>query len=174
MQTYRDEVLRILREVDNNTLEAAERIFVGPQKICIYVLQCGLETFKAQHRRKRRQELRTEIQPQFKAGRVTGSVELTKAAKERLIRHTKDLFGDDGWMIGEINLGNFTKEQLLAQAVSERNSAKGSIRNAQFYESLADPLQAGQMVKEYWKSGDARKLRKEIWDKTEGSNPQLR
>jgi hypothetical protein len=31
-------------------------------------------------------------------------VVLTKAAKERLLRNTQELFGDDGWMIGDLNL----------------------------------------------------------------------
>lgn len=171
--SYRDDVIKTLTDADNNIGNAAAVIYDGPKKIALYVIQLGLETLKAKKRRQRRRELRAELRPQFTAGRTTGSIVLSKASKERLVKQTKELFGDDGWQIGDLNLGDFTKEQLLAQAVAERSSAKGSIRNAQFYEALAEPLQPGQTARTYWKSETAHKIKSEIWKDTEGHRPAL-
>jgi hypothetical protein len=169
----RDYVLKILEEVDGDISEAATVIYKGPKQIAFYVITLGLEWMKSKQRRERRRELRTEVKPQFTPGPVTGSYVLTKSAKKRILRHTQELFGDNGWKIGDLNLGEFTKEQLLAQASAERASAKGSIRNAQFYEALAQPLQPGQMAKDYWKSETAHKIKSGIWNQTEDSRPDL-
>lgn len=174
MTSYRDEAIRVLEECDQNIADAANAIYAGPAKIALYVIQLGLETLKSKQRRNRRRELRTEVKPQFRQGRSTGSVILTKASKERLLKRTKELFGENGWMIGDLNLGDLTKEGLLAQAVAERASAKGSLRNAQFYEALAEPLQPGQLAREYWKSETAHKIKRDIWKGTEDRNPDLR
>lgn len=171
--SYKDEVLKVLDDAGNVVADAAAEILSGPKKIALYVIQIGLETIKSKRRRDRRRELRSEVRPQFKAGPVTGSIVLTKQAKERVIKNTRELFGADGWMIGDINIGAMTKEQLLAQAHSELASAKGSIRNAQFYEALADPLQPGQRADSYWKPETATKIKRGIWKHTEGRRPDL-
>ena|SRR5271166_5888394 len=170
--SYRDEVLKVLSQHEN-IADAAEEIYGGPKVIAIYAIQIGLERLKAKKRRERRRELKTEIRPQFTAGKTTGSIVLTKASKERLLKQTQQLFGDDGWKIGDLNLGEFTKEQLFAQATAERSAAKGSIRNAQFYEALAEPLQPGQKARDYWKSETAHKIKLGIWKETEPRRPDL-
>ena len=170
--SIRDEVLKVIDEADD-VASAAVTIYNGPETISMYVIHIGLETIKAQKRRSRRRELRTEVSPQYVRGRTTGSVVLSKESKKRLLRHTQELFGDEGWMIGELNLGSMTKEGLLSQAASERASAHGSLRNAQFYEALAEPLQPGQMAKDYWKSETAHKIKRGIWKDTEGQRPAL-
>ena len=137
--TPNEEVLQLI-EGTETLKEAADIILDGKRKIALYVLQIGLEHIKAAKRRERRRQLRQEVKPQFQAGPVTGSYVLTKSAKKRLLRSTQELFGDDGWMIGELNLGDFTKEKLIAQAVAEEGQAKGSLLNAQFYRALAEPL----------------------------------
>lgn len=173
MASYREEVLEVLDSVEGDLQAATELIYDGPGKVARYVIQLGLESVQAKRRRMRRREFKAEIKPQFTPGRTTGRVVLTKASKERLLRNTQELFGDDGWMIGNLNLGEFSKEQLLAQASAERASAKGSIRNAQFYEALAEPLQPGQLVRDYWQSKDARGVKDKIWRDTEGQSPSL-
>jgi hypothetical protein len=172
MTSYRDEVIKTLAEADSISA-AAEAIHSGPKKIALYVIALGLETLRAKKRRQRRRELRSEIAPQYTKGRTTGSVVLTAASKKRLVKRTKELFGDDGWQIGDLNLGDFTKEALLSQAAAERASAKGSIRNAQFYEALAEPLQPGQTCRTYWKSETAHKIKSGIWKETEDHRPAL-
>lgn len=172
--SYRDDVIKILDECDNDTSVAAGAIYEGPKEIALYVIMLGLETIKSKRRRTRRRELREEIKPQFKAGKTTGSVTFTAKTKERIKRnHSINLFGDDGWQIGGLNLGDMTKEQLLAQAANEQSSAKGSLRNAQFYTALAEPLAPGQTARTYWKSETARKMKGEIWKSTEGHRPDL-
>ena len=84
------------------------------------------------------------------------------AFKQRLVKHVKELVGDDGWMIGDLYLGDMTKEQLLSQAASERRFARGSLGNAKFYETMARPLQPGQLVCEYWTSKAVKKMREDI------------
>lgn len=173
--SYRDEALKTIEAAGGVIADAAALVYRGPKMVAMYVLMVGLETIKSKKRRERRRELKREIQPVLVKGRVTGSVRpvFTPAAKARLLRATQELFGDDGWMIGDLNLGDFTKEQLVAQAVKERESAKGSIRNANFYEALAEPLQPGQLARDYWKSETAHKIKERIWKDTEGRSPDL-
>lgn len=78
-----------------------------------------------------------------------------------------------GWDIGEINIGAFTREDLLAQASKERASAKGHIRSARFYEALAEPMKAGQLVRDYWKPEAAIKVKEEIWQKADPQKADL-
>ena len=169
MTTYRDELIYALKETDNEIVAASESILRGPPKIALYAIQLGLEAVKTKQRRRRRQELRTAVQPQFKRGITRGSFAFTAPAKKRFFSLTQELFGEDGWMIGDLNLGDLTKEQLIAQAVSERRSAEGSIRNAQFYEALAEPLKPGQLARDYWKAGAARRVRDKL-----GKDPEKR
>jgi hypothetical protein len=173
--SYREEALRIIEEADGDLSSAAKTTYGKSRGLVLYVIELGLGTLKAKHRRTRRRELRATVQPQFmkKPGGVTGSVVLTPAAKKRLMQGARDLFGSDGWQIGELNLGSMTKEQLMAQAMNERASAKGSLRNASFYEALADPLKPGQMAHEYWKPADAHRIKREVWKDTEGSRATL-
>ena len=171
--TYKSEALEILESAGD--IPAASKLIYPNRALALFVLEYGLGVLKSRSRRQRRRELTAVVQPQFmrKPGGITGQVVLTPAAKKRLTENTRDLFGADGWMIGDLNLGSFTKEQLLAQASNERASAKGSLRNAQFYEALADPLQPGQRARDYWKPGDAQKIKRTIWQDTEGQRPTL-
>lgn len=166
-------VQMILDSVDGDTSLAAEKVYEGSRQTALYVITVGLEQMKARHRAGRRRELRREVKPRFKSGKTTGSIELTPQCKKRLFVMTNELFGDDGWKIGEISLGNFTKETLLDQASKERQSASGHVRNAQFYEALAAPLQPGQLVREFWQPETATKLKQEIWDRTRNQKADL-
>jgi len=171
--SHHDEVLGIIKDAEGDLSAAAEVVY-KTRTLAIYAILIGLQTLMRKKRATRRRELRSEVQPQFKPGRVTGSVVLTEPAKKRLLSITQRLFGDDGWMIGEINLGVMTKEGLLAQAQSERASAHGSLRNAEFYEALAAPLQPGQLVKVYWRPEEASEVRGKIWKDTESRRAALR
>lgn len=166
-----EEIYKILDGVDGDIELAADAVYDGPKKILLYVLTIGLDRIKAKRRARRRQELRHNVQPQFRPGKTAGSIELTPKAKERLFKNTRELFGNDGWKIGDISLGDFTKEDLLLQAAVERKSAKGHILNADFYEALAEPLKKGQTVKQFWKTEDANRIKSEIWSKGEGKHP---
>jgi hypothetical protein len=164
--TMKEDVLKIL-DASDDVQDAANTIYQGPKSLAIYTITVGLDKLKSSRRRTRRKELRDEVKPQFKQGPTVGSVVLTESAKRRLAANARDLFGPDGWMIGDLNLGNFTKEQLLSQAENERKSAKGSLRNASFYEALAEPLVPGQQAKDYWKLADAQRVKASVWKDTE-------
>jgi len=169
-----EDVHKILDSVDNDIELAAEKIHGGKKDILLYVISVGLDHIKAKRRANRRRELRREVQPQFRTGKTAGSIELTPKAKERLFNSTKELFGNDGWKIGDISLGDFTKEDLLLQAAAERKSAKGHILNADFYEALAEPMKDGQRVRQYWKPEDAAKIKGKIWKEGESRRPELK
>jgi hypothetical protein len=171
--TNKEKVHKILDQVDGDIDLAAENVYASPKALIIYVITIGLEHIKAKRRANRRRELRREVEPEFRPGRTSGSVEFTPQFKKKLLEKTQKLFGKDGWDIGEINLGSFTKEGLISMADSERKSAKGHIQNAQFYETLAEPLKPGQMVKDFWKPEAASKIKKEIWKKGEGRKADL-
>jgi hypothetical protein len=173
--SYREEALRVLKENDNNTMDASHAIYDGPVNIALYVIQVGLDKLKSQIRRDNRREIKREIQPEFVKGKVTGSVVPSKAFQKRILKNTQRLFSvEEGWMIGDINIGVMTKEQLIAQSVAERKSAKGCLQNAQFYEVLAEPLQAGQRVDAYWKPETATKIKRDIWKDNKDRRPELR
>lgn len=169
-----EEIHKILDGVDGDIELAADAVYDGPKKILLYVLTVGLDRIKAKRRARRRNELRRSVQPQFCVGKTVGSIELTPKAKERLFKNTRELFGNDGWKIGDISLGDFTKEDLLLQAAVERKSANGHFLNADFYEALAEPLKDGQKVKQFWKAEDANRIKREILKKGEGRRPELK
>jgi hypothetical protein len=173
--SYREEALRVLKESDGNIIDASHEIYGGPESIALYVIQIGLEKLKSQVRRDNRREIKREIQPEFVKGKVTGSVVPSKAFQKRIIKNTQRLFSnEEGWMIGDINIGMMTREQLFAQAVAERKSAKGCLQNAQFYEALAEPLQPGQRADAYWKPETATKIKRDIWKENKDRRPELR
>ena len=96
-------------------------------------------------------------------------------AKEPARRYdaTRDLFLT--WCIGDVPLGDATKEFLVESAQAERKSAKGHLRNAVFYECLAEPMAAGQVVRDYWKEAKAVKLiRDELWQDTEDKDVEFK
>ncbi len=148
MPGFREEVERLLDKHDVE--EVISRLVKGPTGRLIYVLEIGLHHLAARKRAGIRRGLRAVVQPKFKKGKNIGSVVLTESAKRRLVEHSRELFS--GWMINaNVSLGDATREDLLVQAEMERNSADGHIRNAQFYEALAEPLEAGQTVRDYWR-----------------------
>jgi hypothetical protein len=160
-------------EAGGDVSVAALAVYNGPKTLALYVLAVGLEHLKARKRATNRREIRREIKPEFKRGKTYGSVEFTPRSKKLLFESTQRLFGKDGWNIGDLNLGGFTREGLLELAARERASAKGHIRNAQFYEALADPMKPGQLVKEYWKPEKANEIKNKIWRETETKQPAL-
>jgi hypothetical protein len=173
MSTHREKLLQTLDAVDGDIRLAADIVYDGPKTLAIYAIKSALEHLKARKRATRRREIRSTAQLRVQAGRTTGSIVLTPKSKRKLLEMTQVLFGEDGWQIGEINLGNFTKEGLLQEAAKERRSAKGHVRNAMFYEALAEPMEAGQMVKDYWEPKTATKIKKEIWKDTERAHATL-
>lgn len=174
MTTYRDQAVEFLTKAGGDVAIAAAKVYNSASRgLILYVITLGLGTLKAKQRRQRRRELKVEVKPQYTAGRTTGSIKFTKATQKRLIQHAQDLFGADGWMIGDLQLGGMTKEQLIAQAESEEASAKGSLRNARFYRALAEPLKSGQKAGSYWKREAGLKLRDEIFHETETKKPAL-
>ncbi len=168
-----NKIHKILDRVDGDIKLAAEIIYSGTKSLALYVIAIGLDHLKAKKRAARRRQLRRAVQPRYRAGKTTGSLELTTQSKKRLFRMTEDLFGDDGWKIGNISLGNFTKEELLAEAAAERSSAKGHIQTAEFYEALAAPLKSGQSVGSHWNPKAAKEIRERIWKKNEGRKATL-
>jgi hypothetical protein len=158
--TYQDDAWAAIKDADNDLKKAVLSIqYDGSKPLVGYVILMGLQTIARRKRANRRRELRFNLQPEFVHRGANGSVTLTAKAKQRLLSHAKELYGDDGWVIGSVNISNFTKEQLLAQSEAERKSAEGSLRNADFYAALAHPMQPGQTVKEYWTPEKAKRLR---------------
>lgn len=168
-----EDIYKILDKVDGDIELATQIVFDGPKKLAKYVIWIGLDTIKAKRRAVRRRELKRDIQLEFNISKKFGGVDLTAAAKKRILEHTKDLFGPNGWMIGDLNLGDITKEGLLLQAHNEEQSSRGHILNVQFYRALADPLKEGQQVRDFWKSEEAAHLKAEIWEAGEYKNPML-
>ena len=162
-----------IEAADGDIFVAAEAIYKGAKPLAIYVITVGLDKLKARRRATNRREIRREVKPEFKQGKTYGSVVLTPQAKKRLSDSAQRLFGKDGWDIGDLNIGYFTREDLLAQASKERASAKGHIRNARFYEALAEPMKPGQIVKDYWKPEAASKIKTDIWQKSEDKKVDL-
>lgn len=163
----REEIHVVLDSVDQNTDAAANIILKRErhQHLIRWLVETALIHLKAQARAQRRRQLRREIEPGYQVMLNGGKrLELTESAKQRLKAATKKLFGRDGWQIGDVNIGDFTKESLIEEAERERRLAKGHTRNAEFYEALAAPMKAGQFVRDYWtpeRVADLRNSRKE-------------
>lgn len=174
MPNYKEAAQAAIENADGDIGAAASAIYNGSKPLALYVISVGLEHLKARRRATRRRELRAVVQPQFVPGKTVGSIVLTPQAKKRIEANTRDLFGKDGWNIGDINIGSLTKEDLLAQALKERGSAKGHLRNAKFYEALAEPMEPGQIVKDYWKQpSKVTAIKNDVWKTTEDRQPTL-
>ncbi len=171
--TYKEAAQAAIDAANGDIQIAAEAIYKGPKPLAVYAISVGLDKIKSRRRAANRREIRREVKPEFKAGKTFGSVVLTPQSKKRLTDGAQRLFGKDGWDIGDLNIGYFTREDLLAQASKERASAKGHVRNARFYEALAEPMKPGQLVKDYWKPETATKVKEEIWQKTEKKTADL-
>jgi hypothetical protein len=167
------DVLKTIEGADGDLAEAALAIYNGPKKIALYVIEVGLGRFKAKQRRSNRRAIKREIRPQFKAGRVTGSIVLTKQAKERVVRSTERLFGPDGWMIGDLNIGQFNAEMLLTQAEREEASAKGSVINARLYRAFAAELKPGETVQQHFTAADFARIRRRVQEQSKSMRAEL-
>src|SRR6476659_4535909 len=110
--SYQEDVFKILDRVDNDINLAVEETLSAGRKIIAYVLWIGLDSIKAKRRALRRRELKREFDPEYVMGKNGRNFSL--ATKKKLLKITKVLFGEDGWQIGDINVGDFTKENLLA------------------------------------------------------------
>ena len=166
-----DDVHEII-DASRTTADAASKIYRGPKALALYVIETGLEHIRARRRATKRREFKVVIQPEFRPGRTTGSFVLTPRAKARLVDHARELFV--GWEINAtIRMGEATKEELLFEAKKLRASAKGNIRTAQFYEALAEPLKAGQRVRDYWRDENVvQKIKDEIWTIRKSAPPR--
>lgn len=160
--TMKEAVYKLLDKVDGDLDLATAMVYEGPKKMALYVLWIGLNTIKAQRRSITRRDIKKAIKPELKPGKKIGTVIFTEKTKEKIFASTRDLFGDNGWKIGNISLGNYTKEDLLAQAVTEERSARGMMFNADFYRALAEPMETGQLVRDYWKPEDLSKIKDDI------------
>lgn len=159
MSVY-DAIYKILDQVDDDPELAADKIFGGPKKSVIEVLRVGMSTIASKRRRINRRQIKREIEPKY--NRSTKGTEFTPTTKKKLAQLGNRLFGPAGWKIGRLLLVNFTKEQLLDEAASERSAAQGHEANADFYEALAEPLKTGQKVSDVWEAGDILALRQKI------------
>ena len=164
---YRARVEKILESVNGDLGKAVAEILDGSADLIRYVVEIGLLTFQRRQRADTRKHIRTTVlNPQFVKGRVTGSIRRSKRAQARIDQAVRSLFID--WKIGKIALGDVSKSGLLEAAASERGSSKGHLRNAYFYEALAEPMNDKETVKEHWKDSKAAALiRDEIWRDSE-------
>lgn len=170
-----DEVHRVLDD-NADIADAVTAIYSGPKRLAMYVIATGLDAIKAKRRRTNRRAIKREIgigPRDFKRGVVTGSIVLTEAAKKRVRQHTERLFGPDGWMIGDLNIGDFTRDMLLSQAERERASAKGSLVNANIYVALAEPMKGNQTVRDVWKPERFMAIKSSTAKAAEGLRPTL-
>ena len=160
-----DYVINMLQKHDNDIHTAAVDIYGGPKKIAIYVIEIALEYLKSRERALHRREIRRQIglAKATEERRHTG-FGLSSPAKKKLLANTQKLFGHDGWMIGAINVQDFTREGLLDEAARERRKSGGHIINAQIYETLAEPMQPGQLVREHWTLREVAKIKKSVVD----------
>ena len=171
--SFKERVYEILDEVKNDFEKAAGKVYNEPKDVVLYVLQIGVEHLAARRRATNRRNLRSAVvNPKFvtKHKGAASYVKLSKKSEINLLKATQTLFDD--WKIdAHISLGNATREELLEKASAERASAKGHLRNAEFYERLAEPMQPGQRVRDYWTSPKTVELiRKEIVENTMDSD----
>jgi hypothetical protein len=165
MTQHHDAIIEILNKHDNAIDDAAAEIYSGPKKIAIYAIELALEHIKAKARALRRREIRRDIGLQSvndDSGKRHTGYGLTDARKRKLLANTQKLFGNDGWLIGNINVQEYTREALLDEAARERRLSGGHIVNAQIYETLAEPMAPGQLVREHWTAKEIAKIRKTI------------
>lgn len=169
MASYKERVWKLIGE-SRDYVAIAAKIYGGEKALALYVMQVGVETLAAKRRRSDRQELRsTVVKDDFvkRPGGPAYSVKPSRRSMDRLGKVVADFF--HRWKIGALDLGDATREDLLAEANKERASSKGHLRNAVFYEKLAEPMEPGQRTRDYWKSAEAVKLiRDELWRDTEG------
>ena len=164
--SLKDDVLKLIED-STDIRNAAEKIYRGSKDRAIYVITVGLEHIKAKGNASTRRQLRRDvISNTLVKGKTYGSVRRSKASMRKAAEAARELFTK--YFIGSLPLGEATKEFLLQQAQNERASSKGYLRNAVWYEALAEPMLPGQMVADYWQSEKACELiREEIWRDTE-------
>jgi hypothetical protein len=167
----RNEVEKYLDKYGNDYALAAQHIQnSGNVKLIAYVLHIGVASIAAGKRQQKRRELKPMVKPPQRTtqrpGGVRHSVVFSPGHEIKLKRAAAELFM---WPIGGAKLGAFTRELVLAEAVKERKSGHGHIKNAIFYERLAAPMNDTDTVLQHWKSPEAASLiRDEIWREAKG------
>jgi hypothetical protein len=169
--SYRDDALKIINAFDVAANAAEEILRLGNRRLTLYLVTIAVEWLKSKERREKRRNIKAEIRPQFVPGKTTGSVRLSKGTVKRLAEAGKRWL--DEYIIGTLSLGDWSKEELLAQAANERKSAHGSLRNYKFYTALADPMKDGQLVRDYWQSDAMQSLYQRVLKETETRTPEL-
>jgi hypothetical protein len=172
--TIRDDVHRVLDECEKNIGDAADIIYNSERMICIYVIKIGLESIQSKRRRENRRAIKQELRPTYVKGRTTGSFQFSKKTKMRLAAIQDRVFGPDGWMIGNMNVGDLSKASLLAVADREELQAKGSVQNVRIYRALAEPMTDKQTVREAWSKKEFHRLAQEIRKSTDEMQVDLR
>ncbi len=128
-----------------------------------YVMQIGVESIASKRRAFDRRELRHEvINPDFVNKVRRKRPPMSRKEADKLATATLNVF--QKWRIGEIALGDATKQKLLAEANAERHAGNGHMLNAEFYEILAEPMNDSETVAQHWKSAKTVDLiREDLW-----------
>lgn len=168
MSTLFEQVEKLIK---NKSVDAAvNAILKSNASVRQFVIKVGVEHLQSKQRAQKRRILHREtINPTFATSTTPSSVKpvnLSTKTRNILMKEAENLFIE--YKIGGYNLGDFTKEMLIAEAEKEQRSGQGHFLNAAFLSRLAEPMVAGQKVPDYWESPEAVKLiRRELWDKQE-------
>jgi hypothetical protein len=132
----------------NGDVVAAAKLIYPNEKLALYLIQIGLTKLKAQRRAtNRRAAAGREPVEVSRPGRVTGSYTFSKKNAKKW-NESVAVYSDNGFMIGDKNIGVFKQADLIEQANKERSSAGGHMKMAIFYETLAAGMKRDKTVKD--------------------------
>jgi glycosyltransferase involved in cell wall biosynthesis len=73
-------------------------------------------------------------------------------AKTKMSQMTDEWLGASGWYIGNRNLLDFTKSELLVEIDRERRQGDGHYDNMHWYEALVEPMKNdNQTIGDFWR-----------------------
>lgn len=163
MQELVDKVRTMLRAAHNNCAAVTKKIMSEKDpKLIVFLVQIGVEHLASKFRAHDRRDMRRNVvEPTFVKGKRRPSI-LTPNDKVKVAQAAKSLF--EVWKIGGIGLGEATKDKLLMAANEERLAGTGHLKNAEFYEALAAPMDDTETVADHWENENAVVLIQEkIW-----------
>jgi hypothetical protein len=162
MSTESERVVVIVAINDDDINKAIDFILKSEKdKDLIYhTMRHGVRSILASDRRRTRHDIKLSIQPQFSANLSGTGIQFSKETVGRIMARGRQF--TEEWRIGNLVLGNLTKEELLEEARKENKSGAGHILNAKIYTALAEPLDSDQKLRDYWTFEEAEKVAKTI------------
>ncbi len=171
MSAFDDEIEELM--VNNNPTKRNQDCYKNYKSLALHFINEGFKAYEAKQRREARTHFKKEIiKPEFMAENYRPPkpivrVKVSERTVTHAVNHATDMF--IGWKIGRLEIGQATKDKLLAEARNEHRAGAGHIINALIYERLAQPMNNRQTVAEYWKSPEAiRVIRDQVVNEVNG------